>query len=284
MGFQVGWVGIKTDSPEQVLNDLGLQRTENTENFPDYNMATISLQNGWFILHVNEFLSPLLEDDKLSKLSEQSEVVSCQVHERIMVSMVSCFSSGKKFFSSIHNAQLGLIHIEEHGDLPNIYNKVKAEAVVNQKNIDNMDFYFEIPVGFADEIVGFKHDKNFSNGQLFNEVLHHPKPKVNNSKPQPQEENTFTLSIVIEELKSMGYFSTLAMYFATIILCIIVGLGLLSLSFPPLIVPLVLAPLTYFAPFVFLKRVISFEHQAAVIRSTLISALCIIPYLVKVFT
>lgn len=282
MGFKIGWVGIKAESPEQVLNFFDLKNTENKESYPDYNMATIRLQNGWFILHVNEFLSPLLEDDTLSKLSEQGDVVSCQVHEGIMVSMVSCFSSGKKSFSSIHNPQLGNNHIEEHGDLPNIYNEVKAQAVIDQSTMENIDIYFQVPVDFAEKIVGFKHDENIANGQFFNEVICQPKPI--NPKPQPQEDSSYTLDIIIDELKSIGYLSSLALYFLTIFLCIVVSLGLLSLAVPKLIIPFVVAPLTFFVPLFFLKKIISFEHQAAVIRSTLISSICIIPYIIKVFT
>jgi hypothetical protein len=288
MAYQIGWVALKTDSPDEILSFYKLKRTNNQSSDPDCLLSITQLKNGWCLLHVNDFLSPVLSDSLLAKLSKRGDVVSCQVHEGIMVSSISCFKLGQKTFGALHNSELGLEHLEEYGEPSTNYSDIKTDTEKNQKELVNIDLYFDLPVHFADELVGFRHERNLDEGEFFTEVILETKTqrKSNIQNPRPEQKigQSFGLQAIYDATKLVGYFEGLLVTVSTLLLCFVVFAALSYFSAPNFIIPLVLAPLTFFTPLLILKKGFDFKRQPALINAGLTSAFLIAFYLFKTLT
>lgn len=80
-----------------------------------------------------------------------------------MFSSAEFWVHGEKVWSVEHDAQQDMRHLKTEGTLPATYNIAAAEAAEQQDAEDlgakEVDFYFEVPLQIANEVVGFKHDE-----------------------------------------------------------------------------------------------------------------------------
>lgn len=179
MGFKIGWIAVKNTSMEKLQSFYGLSKTDKKEEFPDFDINYCKIDDSWSLLFFNEFLSKNLEDNILCKLSGIGEVICCQVHEGIMVSMLSFFESGIKQWSIVHDSSQGTRHLFTEGSIPNevlkIMSRIKQEREKEQNeedknnNVWGVDYYFDIPVDIAYEMVNFRY--NLMNDKIYYELV-----------------------------------------------------------------------------------------------------------------
>jgi hypothetical protein len=162
MGFAISWLAVSGKDPQQVLHELQLSRTGETEEFPDSPVTGAHLPDGWFLVFANRFESPLVADGSLKQLSTGCTVISCQVEEHVMFSSAACYSNGKCNWHVAHDAQKNIYHLSASGDLPSQFNDIYASLKQQQDNSggdkSGVDYIHDVPVSLAKAVTTFRHD------------------------------------------------------------------------------------------------------------------------------
>ncbi|WP_157489285.1 hypothetical protein [Lysobacter sp. Root916] len=168
MGFAISWLAVSGKDPQQVLQELQLHRTGETEEFPESPVSAAQLPTGWFLVFANRFASPLVADRSLQQLSAGCTVISCQVEEHVMFSSVMCYANGKNNWHVTHDAQEGIYHLSVSGDLPpqfnDIYASLKQEQDDSGGDKSDVDYIHDVPVSLAKVITSFRHDQDIQGG------------------------------------------------------------------------------------------------------------------------
>jgi hypothetical protein len=162
MGFAVSWVAISGKEPQRVLEELGLARTGEKEEFPESELTCASLPGSWFLVCVNEFDSPITSERVLSSLSVGCKLVSCQIEEHIMLSSATCYSNGSQSWRVEHDAQQSIYHLSTIGSPPPQLAEAHAKLQQEQDNAGgagaDVDYIFDVPVVVAQAITSYRHD------------------------------------------------------------------------------------------------------------------------------
>jgi len=164
MGFAISWLAVSGKLPEQVLEELGLIRTGESEEIPESSISAAHLPGDWFLLFANEFDSPVVKDSVLQSLSNGCTVVSCQVEEHVMFSSSSCYSNGSETWHVSHDAQESIYQLSSRGQLPQQFNAVYASLKQEQDNAGgdkaDVDYIHDVPVALAKVVTSFRHDED----------------------------------------------------------------------------------------------------------------------------
>jgi hypothetical protein len=164
MGFAISWLAVSGKDPQQVLQELQLHRTGETEEFPESPVSAAQLPTGWFLVFANRFGSPLVADGSLQQLSSGCTVISCQVEEHVMFSSATCYSNGEANWHVAHDAQESIYHLSVSGDLPSefkeIYSSLKQEQDDSGGDKSDVDYIHDVPVSLAKAVTSFRHDQD----------------------------------------------------------------------------------------------------------------------------
>ena len=176
MGFAISWLAISGKDSQQVLDELQLSRSGETEEIPESPVSAVQLPSGWFLIFANEFGSSLVTDHTLQNLSIGCTVVSCQVEEHVMFSSATCHSNGNSKWHVSHDAQESIYQLSTSGDLPpefsGIYADLKKEQDTAGGDKADVDYIHDVPVSLAKAVTSFRHDEDIqgSNPEPF-EIL-----------------------------------------------------------------------------------------------------------------
>lgn len=187
MGFAVSWIAVSGKEPQRVLEELGLSRTGEKEEFPESEFTCASLQSPWFLVFANEFDSPIVSEEALSSLSMGCKLVSCKVEEHVMFSSATCYSNGSQTWRVEHDAQQSIYHLHTVGSPPaqldGVYAKLKQEQDDAGGANADVDYIFDVPVAVAQAITSYRHDMDIEgvDSEPF-EVL---KQSVSSQKAKP---------------------------------------------------------------------------------------------------
>jgi hypothetical protein len=96
----------------------------------------------------------------LGKLSIDHDVILCLIEEHVMVSSAEFWSKGKRQWWISHKGENGPKGLELDGDPPDIYPAIRKE--MEQQQLAEVDYIFEIPLKVAQSLVGFKHDDGYA--------------------------------------------------------------------------------------------------------------------------
>lgn len=187
MGFAISWLAVSGKEPQQVIEELGLARTGETQEFPESSTTCASLQGGWFLVFANDFDSPLVSETILSNLSTACCVVSCQVEEHVMFSSATCHKNGARAWHVAHDAQEAIYHLESNGSVPPEFNGIYAALKKKQDAAGgdeaDVDYIHDVPVALAQAITSFRHDENIQGADTVPfEVLQQERPTAS-TKP-----------------------------------------------------------------------------------------------------
>jgi hypothetical protein len=164
MGWAITWCAVREDKAEQLLNQLGLSPTGETEDVPESLISTAKLDTGWRVIWYNEYDCPFLKPRDLSVLSSDKEVLLCLIEEHVMASSSEMWSQGKRKWWLSHEGEDGPKGLATGGDLPESFPAIRKEmeeAQLAEGGEDaDVDYIFEIPLKVAEALVGFKHDEN----------------------------------------------------------------------------------------------------------------------------
>jgi hypothetical protein len=161
MGFSVGWVATRGVEPDRLYAALGLRPTGVSKPLFDADAMGGGIPGGWHCV-VKHRYERVTADALLADLSRGGEAVACFVEEHVMYSKAVGWRAGAKSWSVIHDSQQAHTHLEIAGDLPPTFEAVRAACEASQREADadepEVDHLFDIPVGLAQAITGFRHD------------------------------------------------------------------------------------------------------------------------------
>ena len=164
MGFAISWLAVSGKDPDQVLKELRLNRTGESEEIPESQISAAQLPNNWFLVFINEFDSPFVSANSLASLSTNCKVVSCQIEEHVMFSSAAFYSNGIETWRVAHDAQVGIFNLSTSGQLPSefagIYTSLKVQQEGAGGDEADVDYIHDVPVTLAQVVSSFRHDED----------------------------------------------------------------------------------------------------------------------------
>ena len=166
MGYSLSWLAVRNISSESMLDRLALYPTGARAAYATETVSGQALPDGWFLVVARGCDHRIISESALSSVSVDTEVVACSIEEHVMVSSSEGWGSGKRLWRVEHDGQESTRNLTTSGLLPDPFAKVHAQAIEDQDAEDagarEVDFFFEVPLVLAWEVVGFKHDENTS--------------------------------------------------------------------------------------------------------------------------
>ena len=163
MGFSISWYAVRESGAQKLLDRLGLSPTGETEEVPESLISIATLDTGWRIIWYNEYECPFLRPEDLGVISNDQEVLMCQVEEHVMASSSERWRAGKRTWRIAHIGEDGPKGLSAEGDLPECFASIRREMEEAQRaaggDAADVDHIFEIPLKVAQTLVGFKHDE-----------------------------------------------------------------------------------------------------------------------------
>ncbi|MBC3874044.1 hypothetical protein [Undibacterium flavidum] len=173
MGYSISWFAVRNKTPDVLLDELLLKRTGKMSDYPEVPISGRSLPSGWFIVVFNDIEHPLVSAISLAAVSKNCDVIVCMVKEHVMVSTSALWKNGEQIWHVEHDAQTSIDHLQSSGDLPDDYATIVQEYAAQQEDAGgkeaDTDYFFEIPLRIAQDIVGFKHDESDFEEESFEE-------------------------------------------------------------------------------------------------------------------
>ena len=161
MSFSLVWFAAQGISKDEFLDRAAFEDTGEVDEYFEQDHSGGELPDGWYVIVSNDFT--LLEPAKLAKWSVGARLVVAVIHEGTMNSLASEWRDGKQVWSVSHDGSDGGEQLDVEGDLPDVFEELKAEAIAAQaeseKEGGGVDFVFDIPIDLAAEITGFRHDE-----------------------------------------------------------------------------------------------------------------------------
>jgi len=163
MGYAISWLAIKGKPEELVVAELGLAPTGEMAEYGDSLFTGRKLPSGWFLLVIDKCEHKFVNPNSLAPLSQGCEVIATSIEEHVMVCSSELWRNGAQVWRIEHDAQKSIEHIAASGSLPADYSTIEQEHAEEQKQAGgseaDTDYFFEIPLHIAKNIVGFKHDE-----------------------------------------------------------------------------------------------------------------------------
>jgi hypothetical protein len=157
MGFKVLNVLVKGKKAEIVHTELSIFPTDEYDEVPDAPISGMELPNGDYLLGINYGIP---NEELLAKLSRNASVVTCYVHEGVMISFASEWSNGIELWSVLHDPNEGISnHLATSGEPPSQLDIIRERLQTQQKKMNNADYIFDIPVELFVALGGIRYDK-----------------------------------------------------------------------------------------------------------------------------
>jgi hypothetical protein len=163
MGYALSWLAVKGKTPEVVLQELGLAPTGEMSEYAESLFTGRTLPSGWFLLVINKCEHEFVKPISLASLSKDCEVIASVIEEHVMFCSSALWRDGEHVWRIEHDAQKSIDHLAASGHLPADYDSIEQEHVEEQRQAGgkdaDVDYFFEIPLHTAKNLVGFKHDE-----------------------------------------------------------------------------------------------------------------------------
>ncbi len=161
MGWKISWIGFHGLTKAEVLDTLGATDTGEWDEANDAPVSGAELPGGWYILFSNDF--DFVSGSRLKVLSSRSQIVACQLHEGVMVSVAYGYVQGEPKWAVVHDSDRGIWDLTVSGSpppgLPEILDRLRAEQTAAGGDGADVDFIFDVPVEVAAAVSGFRHDR-----------------------------------------------------------------------------------------------------------------------------
>lgn len=175
MGFSLAWIAVSGKPKAEVLSFFSLSEGAQNVAMLEAEITGVQLPNDWYLIVLNDIVSPLTVEEGLLKLSDASHVCLCQIDEHFMTSSLVSYSNGQMQFSVCHFAEIGIYHLEVEGNAPARLDIIHGELQKSQDREGGedagCDYLFEVPIELAFHICGFKHDLGITSELAFSKLL-----------------------------------------------------------------------------------------------------------------
>ena len=163
MGYAISWIAFRGKTDAQAAELLGLSPSGKFEEVPESMFCGVHLDNGWYVVVINEYGHKFVRERSLQRVSAAADVVATSIEEHVMFSCAEAWKNGKLIWRVTHASGSSRRHLEEHGSLPTQYLDIKERLLAAQQREDEdaheVDYVFDVPLELSEAIVGFKHDR-----------------------------------------------------------------------------------------------------------------------------
>jgi hypothetical protein len=163
MGYAISWIAFKDKTAAQAAELLGLSPSGELEQEPESMFCGVRLDNGWYVVVINEYGHRFVRERALQGVSAAADVVAATIEEHVMFCSAEEWEGGNLMWKVSHESEKDLRHLEEQGSLPGQYLAVRERLLAAQQRENEgggeVDYVFDVPLELADAIVGFKHDR-----------------------------------------------------------------------------------------------------------------------------
>ncbi|HWY22294.1 MAG TPA: hypothetical protein VNX26_13800 [Candidatus Acidoferrum sp.] len=163
MGYAISWIALRGKTDAQAAELVGLAPSGKFEEVPESMFSGVRLDNGWYVVVINEYGHKLVRERSLQRVSAAADVVAAAIEEHVMFSSAEAWKNGKLIWRVTHASGSSRRHLEEHGSLPGEYLAVKERLLAARQREDEgareVDYVFDVPLELSEAIVGFKHDR-----------------------------------------------------------------------------------------------------------------------------
>ena len=162
MGYSLSWLAVKGKTRDAVLGALELRATGGRQDRPESPLAGAILPGGWYLVVAGRTGHRLIREGVMAQLSADSEAVTLDVEEHVMVSEASGWKSGRKMWTVLHDAQRNTEHLKTEGQLPSVFLAIREKLVSKQQEAGldaDVDYIFDCPVELAKALTGYRHDE-----------------------------------------------------------------------------------------------------------------------------
>jgi hypothetical protein len=167
VGISISWLTVQGAGRGVVLDALGLEETDKRDEYPTQSpIAGATLADGWYVIVLDRYGHALLGDDTLHRLSKLGHVVAGAGEEHVMCSLACGWQQGQRVWSVMHDAQVGIEHLEVEGQTPSGFEQIRDHALSQQEaeggseaDINYVDYVYDIPLATAKLVTGFSWDE-----------------------------------------------------------------------------------------------------------------------------
>jgi hypothetical protein len=160
VGISISWLAVQGAERGVVLEALGLVETDERDEFPTESpIAGATLADGWYVVVLDRYGHALLNDETLCRISELGEVVAGAGEEHVMCSFSCGWQHGQRVWSVMHDAQVGVEHLEVEGEMPSgfdeIPNRLFSEQDAEGGSEAEVDYVYDVPLDTTKLVTGF---------------------------------------------------------------------------------------------------------------------------------
>lgn len=162
MGESLSWLALENTDAVSAAKLLGLQGSEVHAAPGEGALVGSALPSGWYLLVAKGSDHPLVSDRVLRECSLGRRAVAVSLEEHVMISAAALWSAGELKWRVSHDAQEDIRDLQIEGERPAELSALhaKAEAELDAEADDpDVDYFFEVPLLLADQLVGYKHDE-----------------------------------------------------------------------------------------------------------------------------
>ncbi len=160
MGISISWLAVRGAEKDVVLDALGLVETDERDAFPTESpISGAALADGWYVIVLDRYGHALVNDDTLRRVSEVGEVVAGAAEEHVMSSYSCGWQHGQGVWAVMHDAQMGIDHLEAEGEMPSGFDQIRDHLLAQQEaegwSEPEVDYVYDIPLDTAKLVSGF---------------------------------------------------------------------------------------------------------------------------------
>jgi len=180
VGFNMSWIFVDGIHEDALYDALDLAATGVTPNKHDLGtshvpLAGAALKSGWCAVFAQYALvmdaTVGTNPARLMRLPARSQCITCVVLEHAMVSYSSLWQDGRYVWQIRHDSSQGRGHLEVRGDLPSPFGDIRSIAMDKQRAEEarrksgqwGVDYFFDVPLGTAATMTGYRHDRAVEN-------------------------------------------------------------------------------------------------------------------------
>jgi hypothetical protein len=160
VGISISWLAVRGTERDVVLEALGLAETGERDEVPaESPFQGAALAGRWYVIVLDQYGHPLLNDDTLRRVSEVGEVVAGPAEEHVMCSFSCAWQHGQRVWWTMHDAQAGIAHLEVEGQMPSGFEQIR-DHLLSQQDAEggseaDVDYVYDIPLDTAKLVSGF---------------------------------------------------------------------------------------------------------------------------------
>jgi hypothetical protein len=160
VGISISWLAVRGAERDVVLEALGLAETGERDELPaESPIQGAGLADDWYVVVFDQYGHALMNDDTLRRVSEVGEVIAGMEEEHVMCSFSCAWQHGQRVWSAMHDAQVGIGHLEVEGQMPRGFDQIRDRLLAQQDaqggSEADVDYVFGIPLDTAKLVCGF---------------------------------------------------------------------------------------------------------------------------------